>query len=102
MNIVNFVNLFANVSPHISGSPKLQIEKLQSQCRVCVISKPPQTRLISKSKKLGEITEEDEEKAEVEETAPKVQTQILTLNASEDPQKRFQAIIYFAILVSIS
>ncbi|KAL3997510.1 Immunoglobulin I-set domain family protein [Acanthocheilonema viteae] len=81
------------IQTHPKGSPKLQIEKLQEQCRVCVISKPPQTRLISKSKKLGEITEEeDEEKTEVEEIGLKLQTQILTLNVSEEPEKRFQLI----------
>uniref|UniRef100_A0A1I8ENE3 Uncharacterized protein n=1 Tax=Wuchereria bancrofti TaxID=6293 RepID=A0A1I8ENE3_WUCBA len=80
------------IQTHPKGSPKLQIEMIRSQCRVCVISKPPQTRLISKSKKLGEITEEDEEKTEAEEFVPKAQTEILALNTSEDPQKRFRLI----------
>lgn len=77
----------------ILGSPKLQIEKLQEHGRVCVISKPPQTRIISKSQQLGEITEEDEEKSEAEETDLKPQTQLLTLDNLQDPLKRFQAII---------
>ncbi|MCP9264251.1 Immunoglobulin I-set domain protein [Dirofilaria immitis] len=74
------------------GSPKLQIEKLQSERRVCVVTKPPKTRLISKSKNLGEITEEDEEKCEAEEIVSKMQTRTLVLNTSENPEKRFQLI----------
>ncbi|VDK64426.1 unnamed protein product [Onchocerca ochengi] len=81
------------IQTHPKGSPKLQIEQLQSQCRVCVVTKPPKTRLISKSKNLGEITEEDEERVETEEITSKAKTQGLTLNTSEDPEKRFQLIV---------
>ncbi|VDO66583.1 unnamed protein product [Onchocerca flexuosa] len=83
------------IQTHPKGSPKLQIEQLQSQCRVCVVTKPPKTRLISKSKNLGEITEEDEERDEAEEITPKAEFQGLTLITSEDPEKRFQVIILF-------
>ncbi|VDK70889.1 unnamed protein product [Litomosoides sigmodontis] len=80
------------IQTHPKGSPKLQIEKLQEHCRLCVISKPPQTRIISKSQQLGEIMEEDEEKTEVEENGLKPETQRLTLNNLEEPLKRFQLI----------
>uniref|UniRef100_A0A915PP41 Uncharacterized protein n=1 Tax=Setaria digitata TaxID=48799 RepID=A0A915PP41_9BILA len=80
------------IQTHPKGSPKLQIDRLQRQCRVCVVSKPPKTQLISKSKNLGEIMEEDEEKEEAEGTASKAQTEIVNLNTTDDPQRRFHII----------
>ncbi|VDK29541.1 unnamed protein product [Gongylonema pulchrum] len=80
------------IQTHPKNSPKLQIEELRSQYRVCVVSKPPKTQFVSKSKNLGEIAEEDEERMETSELPSKMQTEFITLNTTDDPQRRFQLI----------
>uniref|UniRef100_A0A158Q7Y7 Protein kinase domain-containing protein n=1 Tax=Elaeophora elaphi TaxID=1147741 RepID=A0A158Q7Y7_9BILA len=89
------------IQTHPKGSPKLQIEKLQEQCHVCVVSKPPQTRLFSTPKKLGEITEEDEDRAgEIEEAIEGIEIKIDLINViAPIPRGRFGEIA-FAIDIS--
>lgn len=65
----------------------MQIEDLQRQFRLCVVSKPPKIPQQFSGKPLGEITEEDEEKAEEPQ---KTKTPTIELITSEDPERRFQ------------
>ncbi|VDN04251.1 unnamed protein product [Thelazia callipaeda] len=74
------------IQTHPKNSPKLDIDKLRCRYRVCVVSKPPRTQLVSRLRSLGEITEEDEEK--LEQNVAK--TPILALNTTEEPRGRFQ------------